>query len=69
MHPFLNLVKAYTFVYSILLSLATSIILVDTLTDFAEKIINNPWLLFITALIFSIFLFIAYRWEVWKNEI
>ncbi len=68
MQPFLNLVKTSAFVYSLLLSLVTSVLLINTVVDFSEKLIRNPQLILITITIFGVFLFVAYRWEVWKDE-
>ncbi len=68
MQPFLKALKKDKVNYIIAISLVTTVILIDTALDFAEKIINNPILLLLSIAIFYFFVRIAIKEELWKDD-
>ncbi len=67
MQHFLNVLKKNKYHYIIAISIITTIILVNSILDFADKIKRNPLLLSFSLLIFYFFVTISIKEEIWKN--
>ncbi len=67
MYPFLNVLKEYKGGYVVALSFVTTVVVINAMTDFAEKIISNPLLLLGSFVLFIFFLSVTIRQELWKN--
>lgn len=67
MQPFLKVLKRNKFSYIIAISLVTTVILVDTVLDFSEKVINNPTLLLFSIAVFYFLIRIAIKEKLWED--
>ena len=68
MTKFLDLLKGKKYWYVLVISLATTVIILDTVYDFSEKIISKPILLIISFAIFLFLAYLAFKEELWQNE-
>ena len=67
MQAFLDLTKRNRYIYITAISLVTTIILVNNVIDFTDKIIKNPLLLSLSLVIFYFFTTISIQEEIWKK--
>lgn len=65
---FLNILKRNRLQYVIAISLVATVILINSLVDFADRIIKNSFLSVLSAIIFIFFVIIPIKEEIWKNE-
>lgn len=68
MTRFLDVLKHNKYGYIFAISLVTTIIVIDTVYDFTEKIISNPILILLSFALFCFLAYLAFKEELWKNE-
>jgi len=68
MQRFLDILKRSKYQYVIALSLVTTIILINSILDFTDRIKGNKFLIVLSLIIFYFFVVISIKEEIWKNE-
>lgn len=68
MTRFLDLLKGKKYWYILVISLTTTVIIVDTAYDFSEKIISKPILLIISLIMFGYLFRLGVKEKLWENE-
>ena len=67
MDYFLAIIKKHKFIYIVIIGLTFTILMVNNILEFAERVINNHLLLVISLVIFYFLVLIAIRKET-KNK-
>lgn len=68
MKNFLELVQGNKEAYVLVISFITTVIVVNGLIDFAEKLIKYHVLIIISLLLFYLLALIAIRWRIWHKQ-
>ena len=68
MQVFFDILRRRKYTYAITISLAATVLLLNEVIEFGEKVISNPVLLIYSLVILSIFVFISIKEEFWINE-
>ena len=68
MKTFWHVIRKNKYGYIIALSLATTILLVNTALEFSEKIISKRILILPSLIVFAYLLYVASRERLWENE-
>ncbi len=67
MQRFLDVLKRSKYSYIIAVSLVTTIILINSILDFTDRIKDNKFLIVLSLVIFYFFVVISIKEEIWKN--
>lgn len=68
MQKFLDSFKKHKNVYIVILSLITTIILINEIFDFTERILNNYLILLFSSIIFLFLIYTSIKRRFWENE-